>query len=52
MIVATPSKNNPDKTFFILPNNECTRKAWIAWMKWKSMDKVNQELRAVFNFIN
>ena len=23
------SKNNPGKTFFILPKNECTRKAWI-----------------------
>ena len=25
-----PSKNNPGKTFFIFPKNECTRKAWIA----------------------
>ena len=24
------SKNNPDKTFFVLPKNDCTRKAWIA----------------------
>ena len=24
------SKNNPDKTFFILPKNKFTRKAWIA----------------------
>ena len=23
------SKNNPDKTCFTLPKNECTRKAWI-----------------------
>ena len=46
------SKNNPGKTFFILPKNECTRKAWI---KWKSMEKhgqINQELSAVLNFMN
>ena len=24
------SKNNPGKTYFILPTNECTRKGWIA----------------------
>ena len=38
------SKNNPDKTFFILPENECTRKAWITWIAWinkTSMDKIN-----------
>ena len=29
------SKNNPDKTFFILPKNECTRKAWIAALNQK-----------------
>ena len=23
------SKNGPDKNFFILPKNECTRKAWV-----------------------
>ena len=46
------SKNNSVKTFFILPKNECTRKAWIARTKWKSMDKTNLELSAVFNFIN
>ena len=26
------SKNNSEKTFFTLPKNECTRKAWIAAM--------------------
>ena len=29
------SKNNPDKTIFILPKNECTRKAWKAAINWK-----------------
>ena len=29
------SKNNPGKTFFILPKNECTRKARIAVIKRK-----------------
>ena len=24
------SKNKPEKNFFILPKNECNRKAWIA----------------------
>ena len=28
-IYSNSSKNNPGKTFFILPKNECTRKAWI-----------------------
>ena len=36
------SKNNPGKTFFILPKNECTRKAWMAWIKWKGMEKHGQ----------
>ena len=29
------SKNNPEKTFFILPRNERTRKAWIAVINLK-----------------
>ena len=29
------SKNNPDKTFFILPKNDCTKKACIAAMNRK-----------------
>ena len=32
---SSSSKNNPDKTFFILPKNECTRKAWITVINWK-----------------
>ena len=29
------SENNPGKIFFILPKNECTRKAWIAAINQK-----------------
>ena len=29
------SKNNPDKTFFILPKNDCTDKAWTAAINQK-----------------
>ena len=28
--ISNYSKNNPGKTLFILPKNECTKKAWIA----------------------
>ena len=40
------SKDNPEKPFLIPPKNECTRSAW------KSMDEINQELSAIFNFLN
>ena len=46
LIILVTIKNNPDKTFVVLPKNECSRKAW------KSMDNIAQELSFVFNFIN
>ena len=46
LIILVTIKNNPDKTFVVLPKNECYRKAW------KSMDNIAQELSFVFNFIN